>query len=98
MLCIVVFVGLHLLDTADRANSDDVVRLDEEMENSVDDAWFLCQRLEKGLTRLNRSGDGTSVGGENKTLEYDVLNKKYRRLKKEYEEKNKELKALKGGK
>ena len=90
---------MNLLDSADHANSDEVVRNDEEIETSVDDAWFICQRLEKGLIRMNRNGDGSGTstgGGGDKAAEHEILQKKYRRLKKEYEDKNKEVKMLRG--
>eukprot|EP01041_Mallomonas_annulata_P010390 gene10390-21669_t len=60
------------------------------MEAVADEAWYLCQRLEKNSSKLAKS-DNSNIPED---LEY--LQKKMKKLQKELEEKNRELDVLRG--
>jgi hypothetical protein len=95
---------MNILNQQEDYNSEEYQRHEEEMENAVDDAWYMCQRIEKGLIKLMRESNGNiapspdRVEGSTKVSEkdYELLKRGYRKLKKEFDEREKELNTLKG--
>ena len=98
--------GLNLLADAEEQAIKDEIKLNnekainnggkEEIDSSealADEAWILIQRLEKSAVKLLRStGEATSSSSVSEELEY--LRKSQRRMKKELEDKDRELQSL----
>jgi hypothetical protein len=93
----ILCIGLALMDASERSKE---LELEEDgLETSVDDAWYLAQRLEKGLVRMVKSGAETpSKDKDQSGPDYDLLKKAYKKMKRDLEEKDRELSLLKGGK
>lgn len=80
------------------ASKNGKVHEEDKIEAAVDDAWYLMQRLEKSLTKMLRS----TTGGGPETIttaeeELEHLRKSMKKMKKDLEEKERELQLLKTG-
>jgi hypothetical protein len=93
--------GLRLLSDADEVakkveslkkhgTSDEDL---DPMEIAAEDAWYLVQKLEKGTMKLLKAGGDA---GSNAAEEVEFLRKSHKKMKRELEEKERELQALRG--
>lgn len=95
--------GLALIDhfqevktKAENSNSNSAQPEDEDkVDLAADDAMYLSQKLEKSLVKILRSG---SELVNNPDEEIEMLRRGVKKLKKELEERDRELAALKDGK
>jgi hypothetical protein len=99
--------GLNLLADAEEQAMKDEMKLNnekalnnggkEEIDSSealADEAWILIQRLEKSAMKLLRAGGDASSGNGGASEELEFLRKSQRRMKKELEDKDRELQSL----
>lgn len=101
--------GLNLLADAEEQAVKDEIKVNNEKainnggkeetdptEALADEAWILVQRLEKSAVKLLRAGAGgeTNNGNIGLSEELEFLRKTQRRMKKELEDKDRELQSL----
>jgi hypothetical protein len=71
-------------------NADEI----DQAEAAAEDAWYLVQKLEKGTMKLLKAGGDVA---SNAADELEYLRKAQKKMKRELEEKEKELAALRAG-
>lgn len=99
--------GLNLLADAEEQAIKDEIKLNnekainnggkEEIDSSealADEAWILIQRLEKSAVKLLRSTGEATSSSSSVSEELEYLRKSQRRMKKELEDKDRELQSL----
>ena len=98
--------GLKLLQHVDEINLKERKKKNGDVEHDVmeaaaDEAWYLCQRLEKSAHKLLKSGIGESTNNNSNNIstaqleELEMLRQQKKKLQKELEEKDAQLEAMK---
>lgn len=82
--------ALNLMHLVDESNSPLQQQIQEEWEIATEDAWYLCQRVEKSAFKLFRAGDPASAAAE----ELEHLRKQVKALKKDLQAKETEVEML----
>lgn len=95
-------VGMKLFDMFEKIKEKESGdNKDDKMEAAADEAWYLSQKIEKSLVKVVRAGVEFSTNSKNLASntaddyeEIDNLKKSMKKMKKDLEEKDKELQKL----
>ena len=82
--------AMKVLSVVDESKTPIHMQQEEEWEAATEDAWYLCQRVEKSALKLLKSGDSSGAAAE----EVDYLRRNVKTLKRDLQQKEKEVEQL----
>lgn len=82
--------AMSVMSLVDDTKSPATLALQEEWDVATEDAWYLCQRVEKSALRMLKAGDPSGAAAD----ELDALRKTVKSLKRDLAQKDREVELL----